>query len=108
MSEVIEIPVGVWEHCQRDAETIAFLHRENARLKAEVERLTKELSDEKSANANVENRQQDHLRGLSMENFNLKAEVERLRKAGDAMDTFLGPCHASRQWRAAKEGRTNE
>ena len=38
----------------------------------------------------------------------LKAEVERLRKAGDAMDTFLGPCHASRQWRAAKEGRPNE
>lgn len=41
MSEVIEIPVGVWEHCQRDAETIAFLHRENARLKAENEHLRK-------------------------------------------------------------------
>jgi len=45
---------------------------------------------------------------LKAENARLKAEVERLRKAGDAMDTLLGPCHASRQWHAAKEGRPNE
>ena len=41
MSDVVEIPVEVWEHCQRDASTIAFLHKECVRLKAEVERLRK-------------------------------------------------------------------
>ena len=41
MSEVVEIPVEVWEHCQRDAATIAFLHKECVHLKAKVERLRK-------------------------------------------------------------------
>jgi uncharacterized small protein (DUF1192 family) len=48
---------------------------EVTRLKADVARMTKELADEKSAHSNVENRQQNQLRVLSMENFNLKAEV---------------------------------
>ena len=44
--KVVEIPVEVWEFSLQDAEHIAALHREtlrlmneNARLKAEVERL---------------------------------------------------------------------
>ena len=56
---------------------------EVTRLKAEVERLTKDLADEKSANANVEGRQNSANRGLSMENARLKAEVERLTVAAD-------------------------
>ena len=46
--KVVEIPVEVWEFSLQDAEHIAALHREtlrlmneNARLKAEVERLRK-------------------------------------------------------------------
>ena len=56
-------------------------YAENARLKDEVERLTQELKDEKSANANVEGRMQSANLSLSMANHNLKAEVERLRAA---------------------------
>ena len=84
-------------------QTKAFLEKnsehikEIERLKAEVERLTKAHSDALA-----------DFWAIHKGYFDLKAEVERLRKAGDAMDTFLGPCHASRQWRAAKEGRTNE
>jgi len=46
--QVVEIPIEVWEFSLQDAEQIVALHREtlrlmneNARLKAEVERLTK-------------------------------------------------------------------
>ena len=84
-------------------QTKAFLEKnsehikEIERLKAEVERLTKAHSDALA-----------DFWAIHKGYFDLKAEVERLRKAGDAMDTFLGPCHASRQWRAAKEGRPNE
>ena len=46
--KVVEIPIEVWEFSLQDAEHIAALHREtlslmndNARLKAEVERLRK-------------------------------------------------------------------
>jgi len=46
--QVVEIPIKVWEFSLQDAEQIVALHREtlrlmneNARLKAEVERLTK-------------------------------------------------------------------
>lgn len=56
-----------------DLNQIGGLQEENARLKAE-------LSDEKSANANVEGRQNSVNRALSMQNFKLKAENERLRK----------------------------
>lgn len=70
---------------------------ENERLKAEVERLQHQI---KYWQVEAETDNARWLRCLE--------ENERLRKAGDAMDTFLGPCHASRQWRAAKEGRPNE
>ena len=39
--QVVEIPIEVWEQCQRDAETIAALHKELIRLNAENERLRK-------------------------------------------------------------------
>ena len=38
---IIEIPIEVWEGCQRDAERIAFLHEQVAALAAENERLRK-------------------------------------------------------------------
>ena len=66
---------------------------ENARLKAEVERL-RCLSDE-----------------LNNTTEYLEAEVERLRKAGDAMaDAFPSPNfprehYALKAWNAAKEGK---
>jgi len=62
---------------------------EYEKLKAEVERLKSELADEKSANSNVECRQQDALRGLSMENFKLKAEVERSTAWGRGLESDL-------------------
>ena len=46
----------------------------------------------------------DLCRELMAQHSDISCENIRLRKAGDAMDAFLGPCHASRQWRAAKEG----
>ena len=100
-----------------DLNHIGGLQEENARLKAEVERLTNEndnnsimkeewyhkclsaraeverlkaeLADEKSANASVEGRQNSANRGLSMRNHLLRAEIERLRKAGDFMAECL-------------------
>lgn len=72
----VEIPVEVWEGCERDAERIAFLHKQNAALSAENERLkqpwVKILTESETWNA------------LS-EVARLTAENERLRKAGDAM-----------------------
>ena len=37
----VEIPIEVWEHCQQDAERMAWLHKECIKLQAEVERLRK-------------------------------------------------------------------
>jgi hypothetical protein len=40
MSEgTVEIPIEVWEHCQRDAERMAYLHKECIKLQSENERL---------------------------------------------------------------------
>ena len=96
-------------------EEIAKLQAENVSLKSDVDRLTQELKDEKSANANVEGRQQSANRNLGMENARLKAEVERLRKAGDVMllALWLGVDEYSKEqkekaeeeWNAAKEGK---
>ena len=69
---------------------------ENARLKAEVERL----------------RASSFVTAVPVEEYEkLKAEVERLRKAGDAMaDAFPSPNfprehYALKAWNAAKEGK---
>lgn len=87
-------------------------------LKAEVQRLTKDLADEKSANANVEGRQNSANRGLSMENASLKAEVERLKnqrtkliESAEELFRFVGEelygpiDHFEAAWEAAKEGK---
>ncbi len=58
------------------------LFEEVARLKAEAERLEQNLKDEKSANANVEERLFGILRRT-------RRKVERLTKAGDALHGFL-------------------
>jgi|GEM_PF-2957058 len=73
---------------------------ENARLKAEVERLNSELHTCSCANAKMNM----HMN----ENARLKAEVEWLTKAGDAMAKLLSCCgnqHEFRGWNAAKEGK---
>lgn len=64
-------------------ERIAEYQAENARLKAEV----------------------DRLRALSFVTAVPVEQYERLRKAGDAMCDLLGPSYAVRQWNAAKEGK---
>jgi len=81
------------------------LEAENARLKAEVERLTSDLQMEKE--------NEDRLVRLHQDARN---EVERLTKAGDAMaDSWLDGIRAInweaedvkelRDWNAAKEGK---
>ena len=91
----------------------AFKHyeAENARLKAEVERLTKAHSDALA-----------DFWAIHKGYFDLKAEVERLRKAGDAMASSIqfneemakdynGPTivrQCVKEWLAATEGRPNE
>ena len=77
---------------------------ENARLKAEVERLTEAHSDALA-----------DFWAIHKGYFDLKAEVERLRKAGDAMQKRLIFLHdrwdsdepniESDAWNAAKEGK---
>ena len=79
--------------------------RENARLKAEVERLTSEVSYDNRVQLHV-----DKLAGefTQAEVERLKAEVERLRKHGDAMAEALeaaGFTTARDFWNAAKEGK---
>lgn len=86
MSDVVEIPVEVWEHCQRDASTIAFLHKECVRLKAEVERL----------------RASSFVTAVPSEHY------ERVIKAGDAMAKNLSHINWNicvQEWNAAKEGK---
>jgi len=83
-SEMIAVPLGAWVR-----------HDDYARLKAEVERLTKE-------NALATPR---HLIA-SQDIKSLKEEVERLTKAGDAMAKLLSCCgnpqSEVRGWNAAK------
>lgn len=89
--------------CERihDLNQIGGLQEENARLKAEVERLTQEYSDATNHYNKLHN--------------DLEAEVERLRKAGDAMTEviWLSGCVSGMEikertvkaWQAAKEGK---
>jgi len=82
---------------------------ENARLKAEVERLELEVfafdRTIKQASCHYDNRLEDIRQ--------LQAQVERLTKAGDAMDAYLkrqdgttnGMLDCRRLWHAAKEGK---
>ena len=91
------------------------LYSDYARLKAEVERLTSEVS--------YDNRVQLHVDKLAAEFTQseverLKAEVERLRKAGDELSNALAAFHLIHRgkidtttqpdivaWNAAKEGK---
>jgi cell division protein FtsB len=73
---------------------IAELKAENARLKAEVERLTKE-------NALATPR---HLIA-SQDIKTLREQVERLTKAGDAMALCFNCPTCAKNWHAAKEGK---
>lgn len=103
MNDPLFVPAGLAKHWENEARH-AWV--ENARLKAEVERLTAEVS--------YDNRVQLHVDKLAteftqVEVERLQAEVERLRKAGDAIcaayelgDDFLSPIQA---WNAAKDGK---
>ena len=63
------------------------LEAENARLKAEVERLTAFTTR------------------TIIPNEELQAQVERLTKAGDVMAIMLQHDEVSKDWNAAKEGK---
>jgi hypothetical protein len=85
-----------------DLNEIGGEQEENARLKAEVERLTAEVS--------YDNRVQLHIDKLAAE-FT-QAQVERLTKAGDNLEQVLTEIsysyragNASHEWRSAKEGK---
>jgi hypothetical protein len=85
--------------------TIEELQAENARLKAEVERL-KKFNDEAMAHIAKEERKSSER--LEME----QAHVERLTKAGDTIIQILckyvpptGAKYALMDWRDAKEGK---
>lgn len=67
-------------------------------IQAEVERLTQELKDEKSANANVEGRQQSANRNLGMENARLKAEVERLKAVSTIEQRTIQGLQQTPEW----------
>ena len=78
------------------------LKAENARLKAEVERLRLSAFDKKVA-----------IEAGCYARVNLEAKIERLIKAGDAMaDAINGDYNHSlpciEEWRAAKEGKPSE
>jgi uncharacterized small protein (DUF1192 family) len=95
------------------------LEAENARLKAEVERLTafttRTIIPNKELQAQVERvgAENAHLHkgiySLSLNVAQLKDEVERLTKAGDAMSDQLlcdyGDNPLTYAWHAAKEGK---
>ena len=95
------------------------LSAENARLKAEVERLHKyvETMERESMSDEYDiNHQTRIINGLLTDKERLQAEVERLRKAGDAMVKHIRHgeevCYeiidgdeVIKAWNAAKEGK---
>ena len=95
-----------------DAE-IQKLREENARLKAEVERLTADLPKMVAWGRGLE-----HDKRLLQEDYaRLRAEVERLTEAGDDLAMMVGHIEVkgdahrmmlefSNEWNAAKEGKT--
>jgi chromosome segregation ATPase len=123
MSEPILVPAALAKHWENEAR---HAWSENARLKAEVERLESDLKMEKenedrlvrlwqTANNEVHG-QRSQIAALIDNQTRLKAEVERLRKAGDLLAfhyVSLGrkffpddPLPSSvTDWNAAKEGK---
>ena len=93
MSKPIEYGRPWWEVMKEVSE-------ENARLKAEVERLEKK-----------EEYLQNTLNQYALDDMRLQAEVERLTKYGDVLESGLRtlpgdfPRCLANEWRAAKEGK---
>jgi len=89
------------------------LEAENARIKADNDRLKQAIADSYKAVDEMEKRfkaleAEFELHPMATENARLKAEVERLRKHGDAMAEALeaaGFNNARDFWNAAKEGK---
>ncbi len=100
---------GRWLRCLEDLERLrassfvtAVPVEEYEKLKAEVERLTDQVS--------YDNRTQLYVDKLAAEFTQyevekLKVEVERLRKAGDWMCDLLRFDFVTKEWNAAKEGK---
>jgi hypothetical protein len=87
-----------WDEKNNQLVTTICIEQENARLKAEVERLEKK-----------EEYLQNTLNQYALDDMRLQAEVERLRKAGDALlkdnlNHFTDSNHIA-EWNAAKEGK---
>jgi len=96
MSEPILVPAALAKHWENEAR---HAWSENARLKAEVERLTLENSQY----------EEHHKYGQNVIT-SLREEVERLTKAGDSIIQILclyvpptGAKYALMDWNAAKE-----
>ena len=89
---------------RKSRERLDMEQAENARLKAEVERLEK---TEEYLQNTLNQYALDDMR-LTAELARLQAEVERLRKAGDDMYSWLGVCgrrnSVSDDWLRAKKG----
>jgi len=90
-----------------------LLESENARLKAEVERLTSVSEAWKKRRLDKVEAECINWAEVEKENANLKAEVERLTKAGDAMVGVLGlPINTVQEfelnqaWHKAKGGQS--
>jgi chromosome segregation ATPase len=86
-----------WDEKNNQLVTTICIEQENARLKAEVERLEK-----------TEDYLQNTLNQYALDDMRLQAEVERLRKAGDDMAknlTHIGWNICVDAWNAAKEGK---
>jgi chromosome segregation ATPase len=116
---------------RKSRERLDMEQAENARLKAEVERLTKQnaLATPRHLIASQDIKTlREQIEELKLENSqyeehhkygqnvitSLREEVERLTKAGDAMDAYLkrqdgttnGMLDCRLHWHAAKEGKT--
>ena len=103
MSEPILVPAALAKHWENEAR---HAWSENARLKAEVERLEKGIQPEGCNDA--VGRAVNVLLEKEKEIARLKAKVERLTKAGDDLAKPLeveGYVGAIKYWNAAKEGK---
>jgi len=114
------LPDGWNSAVAKACDLLAEKEKENARLKAEVERLTSDIQMEKENEDRLVREWQkanNEVYGLKTQvaaliddQTRLKAEVERLTKAGDAMADRLiyqGYPETVPAWNAAKEGRSH-
>lgn len=98
--------IGDYSFVKREAYILRLtcqdLQSENARLQAELERLT-ELNATLSLRYDATKSMLD---GCAKEIEEMEAQVERMTKAGDELGEWFMDIHPSKQkWNAAKEGK---